>query len=292
MSKYEAVTKRGVKVCCFDTPGLYDSVLDDDETIAKMERETEKKLDIVFFCLSLDGQARVQGGDVHVMKLLTQVFGSRVWKKTVIILTFANYLEGTSTKKEYNKVIKNITENVQNALKKKALVRDSIVNDVPIVTAGYKDPVLKYEAENKYKGHWEDRLFIEATRRVDCNMLPAFFAVRLSWKDLQAALGGMGGGAVAGVTIGAPVGAVFGEILGPVGSAVGAGIGAGVGAVVGGVSGVGVGTATYHMISIKHILRIKYKKWKLRHSKSSQQVSQSDEDTTSDSEGEASQNLI
>lgn len=114
--------------------------------------------------------------------------------------------------------------------------------------------MLKYE-EDKYKGGWEDHLFVEALRRVNPSMLPALFEVCLCWKDLKAALGGMGGGAAVGVDACAGVGAVFGEILGPIGAAVGAGIGAGVGAVVGGVSGVGVGTATFHMVSIKHILR-------------------------------------
>lgn len=54
---------------------------------------------------------------------------------------------------------------------------------------------------------------------------------------------------------------------------------------IGGVSGVDVGTATFHVISIKHILRIKYKKWKLKRAESSRS-SQDNEDKASDSEGE------
>ena len=277
VSKHEKTTKSGIKVCFFDTPGLDDPDLDDDEIVARMEKETEKKLDIVFYCLSLGGSARLQGGDVKAMKLLTQVFGSRIWKKTVIVLTFANHLEQVKeNKEEYDKVIKNITERIHDTLKKKALVKADIIKDIPVVTAGYKHPVLKYE-EDKYKGGWEDYLFVEALRQVNPSMLPALFEARLCWKDLVAALGGMSGGAALGVSVGAPVGAVFGEILGPIGAAVGAGIGAGVGAVVGGVSGVGVGTVTFHMVSIKHILRIKYRKWKLNRAESSRS-SQGDED--------------
>ena len=285
VSKHEKITKSGIKVCFFDTPGLDDTDLDDDEIIARMEKETEKKLDIVFYCLSLAGSTRVQGGDRKAMKLLTQAFGSRIWKKTVIVLTFANHLERDMVSKEqYDEIIKNITETVQNVLEKKALVKADIAKAVPIVTAGYKDPVLKYEAD-KYKGGWEDHLFVEALRQVNSSKFPALFEVRLCWKDLQAALGGMSGGAAVGVGVGAGVGAVFGEILGPIGAAAGAGIGAGVGAVIGGVSGVGIGTATFHMVSIKHILRIKYKKWKLQRAESSRS-SQDNEDKASDSEGE------
>ena len=166
VSKHEKTTKSGIKVCFFDTPGLDDPELDDDEIVARMEKETGKELDIVFYCLSLGGPARVQGGDVKAMKLLTQAFGSSIWKKTVIVLTFANYLERDMVnKEEYNKVIKNITDTLQSALKKKARVQDDIVKDISIVTAGYKDPVLKYEEDN-YKGGWEDHLFVEALRKV------------------------------------------------------------------------------------------------------------------------------
>ena len=117
VSKHEKITKSGIKVCFFDTPSLDDPDLDDDEIVARMEKETEKKLDIVFYCLSLAGSARVQGGDIKAMKLLTQAFGSRIWKKTVIVLTFANRLERDMVNKEqYDEVIKNITETIQNVL--------------------------------------------------------------------------------------------------------------------------------------------------------------------------------
>ena len=142
VSKHEKTTKSGIKVCFFDTPGLDNPDLDDDEIVARMEKETEKKLDIIFYCLSLAGSARVQGGDVKAMKLLTQAFGSRIWKKTVIVLTFANQIEQDMVNKEqYDEVIKNITETIRNVLEKKALVKADIVKAVPVVTAGYKHPV-------------------------------------------------------------------------------------------------------------------------------------------------------
>jgi predicted GTPase len=126
VSKHEKTTKSGIKVCFFDTPGLGDPDLDDDEIVARMEKETEKKLDIVFYCLSLAGSARVQGGDVKAMKLLTQAFGSRIWKKTVIVLTFSNYLErDMANKEQYDGVIKNITETIRNVLENKAYVKSS-----------------------------------------------------------------------------------------------------------------------------------------------------------------------
>lgn len=73
--------------------------------------------------------------------------------------------------------------------------------------------MLKYEAD-KYKGGWEDHLFVEALRQVNPSMFPALFEVRLCWKDLQAALGGMSGGAAVGVGVGAGLSDPLVQLLG------------------------------------------------------------------------------
>lgn len=273
VSKYEKKTKSGISVCLFDTPGFDDTEMSNEEIVAKMAIETEKKLDIVLYCLSLAGAARVQTGDKRAFKIMTQAFTSSVWKKAVIVLTFANFLqEIKENEQKYKEVIDNIKERIQQVLRDHAHVNDDIVKDIPIVTAGHTNPRLNYEVE--CNEGWQDRLFLEALRRVEPDVFPALFEVRLSWKDLQASLGEMGGGAAMGVGIGVGAGAVFGEILGLVGAAVGAGVGAGVRAAIGGVSGIGIGMATFQLVKIKRILKIKYKIWKINHT----QPSQDDED--------------
>ena len=198
------------------------------------------------------------------MKLLTQVFTSNIWKQAMVVFTFANELETKkSNAEEYRKVINEIIKNTKEALCNKAMVTPDIVKGIPFVTAGHTEKQLQYEAEEC--PDWENRLFLEILKRVDPDIVPAFFQVRWNWRDAVAAIGGGGGGVAAGTTCGVLVGAAVGALGGPAGVAVGAGIGAGVGAGIGMISGAGTGVATSQLLKIKHILKIKYTKWKLRH---------------------------
>ncbi len=83
VSKFDRTTERGSKVCPFDTPGFDDINMSNEEIIAMMEKETEKKLDMVFYCISLDGSARVQCSDVRAIKIMTQAFSNEIWTKAV-----------------------------------------------------------------------------------------------------------------------------------------------------------------------------------------------------------------
>ena len=266
VSKHEKTTERGIKVCLFDTPGFDDVDMSNEEIIAMMESKTEKKLDMVFYCISLDGPARVQRADVQAIKIMTQAFSNAIWKKTVIVLTFANALEKkVEDGVEYEATITQIRQKVQQLLRKDAHVSEDIVTQVPIVTAGHTEMILKYEAEEcqSVRG-WDNRLFLKALEQVDPEVLPTLFEVRFSWKDLGAALGGGGGGAAMGTGVGAGVGAVIGAPLGPISAAVGAAVGAGIGAGVGAAGGAGVGMFVFQLVKIKSILKIKYKKWQMK----------------------------
>ena len=205
------------------------------------------------------------------------MFGINIWQKAMIVFTFANELEERkSNAEEYGKVINEISKNTKEALCNKAQVIGDIVSELPFVTCGHTEKQLRYEAEEC--PDWEDRLFLKILQRVNPEIFPAFFQVRLNWKDAVAALGGGGGGVTAGATAGVLLGAAVGVVGGPAGVALGAGIGAGVGAGIGAVSGVGTGVATSQLMKIKHILKIKYTKWKL---KRAEHASKSAEDANS-----------
>ena len=111
VSKYETTTKSGVKVCLFDSPGFGDVDIKDETTIAMMVHKTEKKLDMFFYCIGLNGSARVQQGDIQAIKKVTGVFTEKIWKNAIIVLTFANvFEERVANVEEYNATISRITE--------------------------------------------------------------------------------------------------------------------------------------------------------------------------------------
>lgn len=267
VSKYETTTKNGVKVCLFDSPGFGDVDIKDETTIAMMEDKTENKLDMVFYCIGLNGSARVQQGDVQAIKKVTGVFTENIWKNAVIVLTFANvFEERVANVEEYTATISRITEKVRQVLRNDARVSEDIVTKIPLLTAGHTEPMLKYEAEEcQSMGGWDNRLFLEALKQVDPKVLPALFEARFGWKDVVAALGGGGGGAAVGTGVGVGVGALIGAFGGPVGAAIGAAVGGGIGAGVGGAGGAGTGFLTFQAVKIRSVLRVKYEKWKLLH---------------------------
>ena len=272
VSKYETTTKTGVKVCLFDSPGFGDVDIRDETTIAMMEDKTDKKLDMIFYCIGLSGSARIQQGDVQAIKKMTQVFTEKIWNNAVIVLTFANvFEERVANVEEYTATISRISEKVQQVLRNDARVSEEIVTKIPIKTAGHTEPILKYEAEEcQSMDGWDNRLFLEALKQVDPKIFPALFEARFGWKDAVAALGGGGGGAVMGVGVGVGVGALLGAPFGgPAGAAVGAAVGGGIGAGVGGAGGAGTGFLAFQAVKIRSVLRVKYEKWKLRHKSTS-----------------------
>ena len=166
VSKYERTTERGINVCVFDSPGLGDVHVSDEETIAMMKKETEGKIDLMLYCISLGNPgpaARVQRSDVEAMKILTHALAF-TWKKAIIVLTDANKLaEKKQNADDYLAVIEKIKYNVREVLHKHE-VSESIISQLPIVTAGHTNPILKYE-EDKSPQAWDDRLFLEVLKR-------------------------------------------------------------------------------------------------------------------------------
>ena len=260
VSKFDRTTERGIKVCIFDTPGFSDIDISDEEIVAMMETKIESKLDLVLYCISLARPARVQQADVNALRLLTQAFSTEIWKKAVIVLTFANKLAETKKNAaDYSTVVHNIQENLNKALRKN-IVSDEIISQLSIVTAGHIDPILKYEGDKA----WDDHLFLVALARVDPSLVPALLQCRWSWRDFKAAVVGGGSGVAVAGGAGAAIGAGIGVVGGPIGIGIGAAVGGAAGAAVGGATGISGGLLVSQIMRIKTIIKIKYKKWQLQ----------------------------
>ena len=109
------------------------------------------------------------------------------------MLTFANHLARTKCESDYHATITKIQEKVRQMLRKDHLVGEEVIAQVPIVTAGHFDPILKYEAkESKSLGGWDNRLFLKALEQVDPEIVPTLFEVRHSWEDLNPISGDWG----------------------------------------------------------------------------------------------------
>ena len=171
---YERTTKFGDKIFVFDSPGFGDFRMTNEDIIHEMVQATDKKVDLILYCISLGGGCRV---DTRAFRNITQAFSSEIWRKAVIVLTFANMLQQKKPNlEEYEQIIKNIGDNIAKTFEK-VLVEPDTAGCVPIETAGYKDVHLLHEDME-----WRDRLFISALRKVWTEKLPSLFEVRYIYR--------------------------------------------------------------------------------------------------------------
>lgn len=255
--KYEKMTEHGVKLRLFDTPGFDDPKLSNQEIINDIHSNAEGKVDLLLYCISLDGATRVDRGDLKAFKRLTLAFSSDIWKNAVVVLTFANILsEKVSNKMEYDNIISYISEDVRKGLKEAGVSNASLLK-LSIVTAAHIDPKLKYEPDTD---DWVLRLFIEALKQVNPEALPALLeAGGYGWKEI---LTGAGLGALVGVLVGGVCGAAIG---GPLGAGVGAKAGASIGAASAGVTGAacgsGIGKLIHRLRKEESFFKAKFEEW-------------------------------
>ena len=79
---------RGVPVTVFDSPGLQDRTVNEEEYIQGM-RDKCKELSLVVYCTKMINP-RLTDDDKNAMLKLTKAFGEGFWNYAVFVLTFAN----------------------------------------------------------------------------------------------------------------------------------------------------------------------------------------------------------
>ncbi len=150
--------KHKIKLTVWDSPGLKDG------TSKKHQKEYLEEVarvmrvhgyDLSVHCIKADTRF-VDGKDnvpVNAMKILTEKYGSEFWKKTIIVLTFADMIEGYITQNgkslEKNKrlvifiQLLEYDHQIRKNLEECAQVKKEIVNQIQIIPAGnYSQPKL------------------------------------------------------------------------------------------------------------------------------------------------------
>ena len=137
----------GISFLVVDSPGLQDMELEDTETLDLIKREitsVSDSFDLMIYCIDMTSK-RVDASDKQAIVHLTECFGERIWRNAVFVLTFANWVsqpprhQGTIvnffTKRleEFKKILDGILI--------KARVSENMVKDVPVIPAGYWEPV-------------------------------------------------------------------------------------------------------------------------------------------------------
>ena len=82
----------GAQIEMFDTPGLGMPDRDEKLVFVDLQKITEKKADALLYCLSILPSSKLDDVELKTIKLLTRTFGKSIWKKIIIVFTFANVM--------------------------------------------------------------------------------------------------------------------------------------------------------------------------------------------------------
>ena len=95
----------GVSITVCDTPGLRDASGKEEEYMRKIKASCDDP-DLVIFCLSMDNP-RWQTDDEEALKTVTKHLGNKIWKHSVLVLTFAD------------KYVANLENEIENTFKQR-----------------------------------------------------------------------------------------------------------------------------------------------------------------------------
>ncbi len=84
--------RNGVSITVWDSSGLQDGTTDQDQYLQQIKLKCSQP-DLTMYCIKITERRFVRGHenpDVVAMEKLTKEFGSKFWKNTIIVLTYAN----------------------------------------------------------------------------------------------------------------------------------------------------------------------------------------------------------
>ncbi|XP_019853880.1 PREDICTED: uncharacterized protein LOC109583126 isoform X1 [Amphimedon queenslandica] len=210
----------GVKIKMYDTMGFRDSRVKSYKNIL-LDIAKHGQFDLILICLKLGGRA-----DRHMFLELASVLHKEMWKRTVVVLTFANQFETLESVIESKDVESGIKmqinghkECVAEFLSKS--VNKEVVQGIPFCLAG-----LQYEKKLTTVDDWLSTLWNTSITRSSDEALSLLSFHHQTYQALIELAGSTHGKAI----IGAIIGALAGSVVPVVGIIIGAAIGAGVGA--------------------------------------------------------------
>ena len=145
----------GVPVTVFESPGLQDCTVNEDQYLQGMQEEC-KRLSLVLYCTKMTN-VQLGDDDKNAMMKLTRTFGEKLWEHAVFVLTFANdenverkdkrdpdepepddddeAWEGI-LKRRFESRLKIWENQLQNFLIKEIRVNDKIARRIPVIPTG------------------------------------------------------------------------------------------------------------------------------------------------------------
>lgn len=250
----------GVMVRVFDTPGFGANRKENEKFVLEI-REKCKIVDVIFLCIRMDDQLRVE--DRHTISLFVQNFDDKFWGKSLIVFTRANMVtrmgqyKKSRSEKDYLKTVRDeLKEEIQKVFEKtKVTVPQFVLAGAPEFTQeGRLIPNIVNDNSQEDNIDWLPVLAVELFRS-GCSDNAKAILLKCGWGKWAHAGAGFGAGAAMGVALGGGIMAVGGATLfvppvGLIALALGGGV-VGASLIFGGVGGLSGGAKALHT-KIKH----------------------------------------
>ena len=129
----------GLEIIISDSPGLQDGHLLNEEKYLEAMYNECKDVHIILYCMEMI-KVRFEPSEITAIRLLTKKFGSKFWKRCVLVLTKANavhipYKESQNPLRYHENLYKLWSSEFRSELKKNN-VEDSICSNLRVVAAG------------------------------------------------------------------------------------------------------------------------------------------------------------
>ena len=161
-------------ITVFDTPGLADATGNDEEYLRKI-KEKVTHFDLFLYCIEMTTK-RFRTDDLETIKKLTEALGEKLWEHALVVLTFANEVPLSPTKKTADVPEVTVFNDRFLAFKrtiKKHLfdigVAEMTVTNLPFTPAGELDDPRLPDRED-----WLTAFWIAAFKRINRNAKAAF----------------------------------------------------------------------------------------------------------------------
>ena len=141
--KEESGRKKFITVNVWDTLGLSDPDMD-DEQLEKYQEKLARYIDntdLFLYCVDMRG--RLERSDMMELKELTERTGKHIWNNAMIVLTFANKVvpeySAVDPKAHFKFVLDSWKAKIQTQFQRRLNLSKEITGDIAIVPTGYRN---------------------------------------------------------------------------------------------------------------------------------------------------------
>ena len=184
VAKYEKKVGE-IDVVIYDSPGLQDGTLSADkkkeEQYLKDLQQKCREVDLNLYCVKMSDNMRSSEEDA--IEKFSNTFGmDKFWQNTLIVLTFANEIKPPKSSSStlvdhFNQRLLQWKTVLQRTLAEKAGITKEVVENVPIVPAGYSTQPSLPAAEYDY---WLSELWLQCLDRTKDIAKPLLLNINLA----------------------------------------------------------------------------------------------------------------